>query len=90
MEFNYKGIERAQFHEIVDSAVNRLEEMMARLELSPQNEDLDALYMHMLFTHHKMMEGFFGTKDYKILEQAERVQTIINRLQIIKNNATAM
>lgn len=90
MSFDYKGIEKEKFYEIVDLAINRLETLMVKLKNNTANEDLDALYIHMLFTHHKMMDGFFATKDFKILEEAERVQNIINELQVMRQNATAM
>jgi hypothetical protein len=90
MSFNYKGIEKEQFYEIVDLAINRLETLMERLRNNSVNEDLDALYIQMLFTHHKMMDGFFTTKDFKILEEAERVRKIINELHVMRQNATAM
>jgi hypothetical protein len=88
MGFDYKGLEKEKFYEIVDMAISQLERTMERLQ--PNSPDIEDVYIHMLYTHQKMMEGFFNTKDSKILEQTEKIRSLIMKLQNMRINATAM
>jgi len=88
MAFDYKGLEKEKFYEIVDLAIHQLERTMERLQ--PNSPDIEDVYIHMLYTHQKMMEGFFHTKDLKILEQTEKIRSLIMKLQNMRTNATAM
>lgn len=88
MEFNYRGMPKESFYEVVDLAIDRLEVTLERLE--PQSPDIEGVYIQMLYTHQKMMEGFFATEDSRILEQTDKMRSLIMRLQNLRVNATAM